>query len=467
MKESFAEFYQPSEEQFAKLMQKGTVVLDANVLLNPYNVPNEGRDALLALLEKIKDRLWVPHQAGLEFQRNRARAIADDRKKLQQALSRTKRDVGSIVEQLRELDLDRRGVGKVINEIEAAFRAASDRAEKSLKDAQKGQPGVSLDDPVRDRLDQILEGRIGPASTSQSELDALFKDGEKRFALQIPPGFEDKDKEDHRYHHAGLTYEAKFGDFVIWKQTIAHVKNAGIEYVVLVTLDRKRDWWLLQDGKDILGPQPNLISEMTREGGAKLFWLLHLPDFMYLANKYLSSAIPEAAIDQVVASDRHHDVRDFASAETLEKNAFRTMAREIDFARVAMNWLQSKGLNASFEVGSGHDLVLAFDGKFMPVELLVLHGWQSMDAMLAKIKFSLSLLRAALASPKFELAMLVVDCDGDLIPSLLAESVRNLGETMFPYGKPISVHLGIVRKREFISLSTSDFRQSSQPTLFE
>src|SRR6185503_17618148 len=81
MKELFPGFYQPTDHEFKKLWEKCTFVLDANVLLNLYRYPEEAKADLLKVIGKISDRLWLPYQAALEYQRNRLTVIAEQQKK--------------------------------------------------------------------------------------------------------------------------------------------------------------------------------------------------------------------------------------------------------------------------------------------------------------------------------------------------------------------------------------------------
>ena len=68
-------FYRPSEDEFLTLWERGFFVLDSNVLLNLYRYPETARRDFLNVLKKIKERIWVPHQVILEFQRNRLGVI--------------------------------------------------------------------------------------------------------------------------------------------------------------------------------------------------------------------------------------------------------------------------------------------------------------------------------------------------------------------------------------------------------
>ncbi|MFD4759474.1 PIN-like domain-containing protein [Streptomyces sp. NPDC058439] len=51
------------------------VVLDTNVLLNLYRSNARTRQDTLAVLTRLRDRLWVPHQVLTEFWRNREQKL--------------------------------------------------------------------------------------------------------------------------------------------------------------------------------------------------------------------------------------------------------------------------------------------------------------------------------------------------------------------------------------------------------
>lgn len=69
-------------------------------------------------------------------------------------------------------------------------------------------------DEILDELESILHGKIGPAPTSQSELDSIYKEGEIRFQFNMPPGYKDKIKEeikDSNFSFGGLHYKKSSG----------------------------------------------------------------------------------------------------------------------------------------------------------------------------------------------------------------------------------------------------------------
>src|SRR4051812_32263128 len=73
MRSMFPGYYRPKAEEFAEKFKSCVFCFDTNVLLNLYRYTPESRDNLLKILrhEKIKDRIWLPHRVGFEYQRRR------------------------------------------------------------------------------------------------------------------------------------------------------------------------------------------------------------------------------------------------------------------------------------------------------------------------------------------------------------------------------------------------------------
>ncbi len=73
MKNLFPGYYRPTDEQLKKNFEEGVFCFDTNVLLNLYRFTAPSREELLSILQhqKIKDRVWLPHQVALEYHENR------------------------------------------------------------------------------------------------------------------------------------------------------------------------------------------------------------------------------------------------------------------------------------------------------------------------------------------------------------------------------------------------------------
>jgi hypothetical protein len=96
-------------------------------------------------------------------------------------------------------------------------------------------------------------------------------------------------------------------------QLLEHAKDASLKSVLLITADRKEDWWWREQGKTI-GAHPELVSEIRRYSAVELFWMYSSVQFLEHANTYMEANVSIQAVKelrQVVVSPRatldHHD----------------------------------------------------------------------------------------------------------------------------------------------------------------
>lgn len=302
MKNLFYGYYGPTEEEYQRLWSEALVVLDANVLLDMYRLPAMAREELITVLDSLNDRLWVPHQVGLEFQRNRLTVISAERKVTEGALKTAREFVKKLVDEVEALQLDKRGLEISTEPLVDGLNKANNELTKSIQKAHDSQLDISIEDPVRERLDVLLDGRVGPPPENQQELDALIQDGDVRYQHNIPPGFKDSDKEknpnDAFFIFDNFKYQRKFGDLILWRQLINHSKKSEVKSVIFVTADLKEDWWWREQGKTV-GPHPELVREIKREGGVGLFWMYTSAQFVKHANQYISAKVSTQSLEEI------------------------------------------------------------------------------------------------------------------------------------------------------------------------
>lgn len=341
MKESFFGFYRPSDEQLSDLWKSCIFVLDANVLLNLYRYPRQAREDMLKILRMVSDRLWIPHQVALEYQQNRLDVIAEQVKRFDEA-EKTLRDIeGKLQGDLGKLQLKKRhslidpdGFLKRVGEIFGEFMT-------ELAALRQEQPDVYHGDKLRDELDSLLEGRVGPAPQSQEELDQTYKEAEERFRQKRPPGYMDADKaSDHKeapYMYGGLAFRREYGDLVLWYQIIGEAQTEDhCKKIIFVTDDDKEDWWWIVEsqGKKTIGPRPELAEEIRSKAGVSLFYMYNSERFMRLAEKYLGAEIERESIERV---------RDVAQLDRVESQWRGRGIREMYLVaeKAVLEWLRA------------------------------------------------------------------------------------------------------------------------------
>lgn len=305
MRELFPGFYTPTNQEFKKLWERCVFYLDANVLLNLYRYPTEAKDDLLKVLITVSNRIWLPYQSALEYQKNRLSVIASQRTRFSEVKKIISSTEAKLKEGLERLQLRKRHSS--INPDEFLKKTATLFSDftSHLDGLEKKQIDVYSTDPIREAIESIFKGNIGKPPSDQNELDQLYIEAEARYKKLIPPGYLDAVKEANdetsEYAYAGLTVKRKFGDFVIWKEIIAHAKSNKIEQVIFVTDDDKEDWWLKIDSTadKTIGPRPELIEEIHREAGVRMFHMYSSERFMQFAQDVLDIKLKKDSIGQV------------------------------------------------------------------------------------------------------------------------------------------------------------------------
>jgi len=304
MRKVFPGYYRPVEQELIKLWKNCVFVLDANVLLNLYRYSEEARRDLLRIFQKVSDRLWIPHQAALEYQENRLSVIAEQVQRydeVEDVLTKTQNklrmDLGNLQLKKRHSTID---PDTFLTKVESVF----DEFISNLKDLQKGQPDVFDRDELRDEIGRLIKGKIGEPPKSQQQLDEIYKEGERRYANRLPPGYMDKLKsQDGRvYYHRGLAFKSEYGDLILWREIIENAKNdSRFKYIIFITDDAKEDWWWIvkSKGNKTIGPRPELVDEITSEAGVESFFMYSSLRFMELAKSYLQIQVQQKSIEQV------------------------------------------------------------------------------------------------------------------------------------------------------------------------
>jgi hypothetical protein len=299
MKDGFPDYYSPTDEEYARLWAKGVFVFDANVLLNLYRYDEQTRIDFFKVAKSLAERVWVPHQAEMEYERNRLSVIEVQQKQF--------RDAGKIVdsrrieEGLNQYNDPKRTPFKIDKFLEA-LQTVKHEFKTYLNSVKEKQIAVDGKDPIRTELAVLFQGKTGPPF-DQGRLDEIYADGEGRYGRETPPGYVDvkKKKGGSEYDCQGRRYNTKFGDLVLWKQILDWAKLNSIKNVVLVSDDRTEDWWQIIDsgGPKTIGPRPELRAEIRLTSGVELFWMYELERFLKYGGQSQHVSVQEASVEQV------------------------------------------------------------------------------------------------------------------------------------------------------------------------
>lgn len=258
MKNRFAEYYELPEERIKEIWENSLIVFDTNVLLNLYRYNEDARTEFINVIKFYKERLWIPYQVGLEFHRRREEIMRKNAAAYTTLGDKLKEQLVKAVSTLegeysRHPYINMKDIRSKVERCAAAIK-------KSLDKQAENHPDYSKEDKILNAITDLFDGRVGE-DFAEKDLDALYKEGEKRYANDVPPGYcDEKTKKDKPKRHL-------YGDLIVWKQTINHCKEHS-KSVIFITDDHKTDWWDKADGKHT--PRKELIKEFADSTGQSI-----------------------------------------------------------------------------------------------------------------------------------------------------------------------------------------------------
>jgi hypothetical protein len=162
LREQFAAWYPRSMEERARFVTDGLVALDANVLLHLYRLTPNVRNDVIALLQAPGDRLWIPHQVGEEFHRNRLNVIHEQElaeQKLRAAINDVADRLDKAINGLRDHPaIDKTELRDVASDGFAAIRTYLDKA--TSRSYLSIRAAVQSDE-VLDSITALLDEKVG------------------------------------------------------------------------------------------------------------------------------------------------------------------------------------------------------------------------------------------------------------------------------------------------------------------
>jgi hypothetical protein len=130
---------------------------------------------------------------------------------------------------------------------------------------------------------------------SDADLAELHKEAERRRVAKIPPGYLDEKKEGDR----------KYGDYVLWSQTLDYAKQRA-KPVILVTSERKEDWWESYSGKRV-GPRPELLREAVARSGQRVL-VFQTERFLEVSAERNGLTVAQEVVAEIQDVGRRHEL---------------------------------------------------------------------------------------------------------------------------------------------------------------
>lgn len=317
MKNLFPGHFIKDEKAHKDLWAKCIFVFDANILLNLYRYSEETKTTFLQILELLKERTWIPYQVAHEFIENRLKVIDEQQEKYTTTLTEVATLSGKLEHPRQHPFVSKSVMSRV------------ERSLQSLKAELEANKEAHVrrihDDDIKEQLSSIFNNRVG-SRLSDDLLEEIIKEGEKRYAEKIPPGYADNKKSSGENF---LTARCRpYGDLIVWKSLLEKCKTESVP-AIFVTDDGKEDWWLRFKGKT-LGPRPELIQEFSRETGMD-FHIYQPERFLSLAGDFLKEKTSREALQEIRELRETKQLSESASTSTISSDHLPLFNTEVNF----------------------------------------------------------------------------------------------------------------------------------------
>jgi hypothetical protein len=438
---------QLTEEDFRQMWRECTFAFDASMLLNIYRYPSNTLDIFFTILERLKDRIWIPYQVAVEYHKNREVVIAYQLNMYDSVVELFNKSYGSIK---NELDKFKRHSSIKPEQLLELFQSGIQQVKESLKHDKENHPNLAASDPLREKLIELFSGKVG-SPFDNNRLSEIYLEAEQRFKIKQPPGFEDAKNK---------PIPERYGDVVVWFQLIEYAK-ATQKPLIFVTDERKEDWWLRQNNKTV-SPRPELTYEIQTQAGIK-FYMYHSEQFI----KYLEAQ--QAAIEEVViigkqdeeyqsaidysASHSWINLRAFENARLFDNSLIQ---RAIEQARAFDNALVRQAVEAArkfddYAIQRAIEQARRFDNYFVRKAMEQARGFENANlrqAIEQATSFDSHLIREAVEktksfdSPAIRQAVEAVKTFDNSAMRHAAETIR-LWQSNQSYRQPMPRHINV------------------------
>lgn len=326
MNKNFKAYTPITERQIDAVWRKSATlfILDTNILLNLYSYRKNTQEDFFRILEKLKDRIWIPYHVMLEYHRNRLKVINDKENTINEIIKwckdmrlefpndlLEKKDEKNIPQIFKDFsrkypDLKNEW-DKIKKDINNTFSKNKERYIERIKQVTDNGIGINNHDKVYDSLKDILIN-IGTAY-DENFIENIKKIGKERYSHKRPPGYKDVSKdqdEDNVYYHNGCAIPYKYGDLIIWEEIKRYVNNGNnplkIQNIVFVTDDNKDDWVQkhYSGEKTISMARYELFDELLTEAKhISHFLIADAESFVKQSNKHFNLKLDDGSVNDI------------------------------------------------------------------------------------------------------------------------------------------------------------------------
>lgn len=177
MRQSFCGYYAPDDTEIKQMLSEGIWVFDTNVLLDLFRLSENNANRVLEVFEKEKEHLWLPYQIAKEYHEN-----------LVTVIKKQHEECRKMIKALSDFS-DKFQIRRNQSFLDETMKCEAERFSVQMKNALE-QKQLSLKDlihnnPVKSRISDIFEKRVGGKPTPENELEykAIAKG---RYSQKVP-----------------------------------------------------------------------------------------------------------------------------------------------------------------------------------------------------------------------------------------------------------------------------------------
>lgn len=306
MKDAFPWYFPPTKEEYAEIWRTAYLTVDTNVLLDLYRRNPEMRDLLLTCLRDFTGRAWLTRQAAEEFIRHRQEIVHGVTKTFADA-TRALQEISAASRRLTSFHLLPKDFA---SHVEAKVSELVSGFVEQVETSRESHPNyrdISTDVVLKALCEVFAD--VGPP-LSEQVMQGRMDTGKNRYEHSIPPGYCDHSKpETHKY-----------GDYLLWAEVLDFARDKHVP-VVLVTSEKKQDWWEEFSGQTT-GPRRELLREAFEYSGHRI--LIYQPQqFAEMAIEMRGERLEPKLLEEI------KDVQELPVKRRPEK---RRRNRELEFA---------------------------------------------------------------------------------------------------------------------------------------
>jgi len=258
-----------------------SVYIDTSFLMWLTKGGGDSRQQFIAWAQSAGKRVHVPVWTYHEYYRHHTRDtlradLSAEAKKLREAAKQYVAIAQTYADNPFRSGFSDESFARELKELDAKIKSVTDTA------GQWDYPSAAK------QLRDWMSERLCRSRVVFDLMERIGQTGDARYTQDVPPGYLDRVKVDMPDKGSN-----KFGDLIMWEEVLAHAKGNDARAVVLLTRDRKLDWFApagepkLDGDLERLGarwnpvpaPHPTLVLELCERTQAKELVLL---DSLYL-----------------------------------------------------------------------------------------------------------------------------------------------------------------------------------------